>query len=173
MANVGFDCAVAREASRIKKRKFFSPSFSYTLGVLKVFFRKIGTPMRLIFDDGEVWDGVYTLTAIGNGKFCGGGYKALPSARLDDEQIDICSIKKVSHLTLLRLIGSYKKGTHLKNKRAASLFNTKTAKHFKMEFDSPVPLCIDGEIKGAKSIDFTVIKNAFNFVIPAGSEFIG
>jgi diacylglycerol kinase family enzyme len=41
-----------------------------------------------------------------------------------------------------------------------------------MEFDSPVALCIDGEIKGAKSIDFTVSKHAFNFVVPNGSEFI-
>ena len=172
MANVGFDCAVAREAARIKKRKFFSPSFAYTLGVLKVFFKKIGTKMRLVFDDGEVWDDVFTLTAIGNGKFCGGGYKALPDAKLDDGLIDICSIKKVSHLTLLSLIGSYKKGTHLTNKRALALFNTKKVEHFRMEFDSPVPLCIDGEIKGAKNIDFTVIKNALNFVVPIGSEFI-
>ena len=42
-----------------------------------------------------------------------------------------------------------------------------------MEFDAPEAICIDGEIKGAKSIEFTVISNAFNFVIPNGSNFIG
>ena len=128
--------------------------------------------MRLVFDDGVIWDDVFTLTAIGNGKFCGGGYKALPEATLDDGMIDICAINKVSHFTLVRLIGSYKKGTHLQNKSAQKYFNTKRVDHFKMEFDSPVPLCIDGEIKGAMSIDFSIIKNAFNFVVPNGSEFI-
>jgi len=172
MANIGFDCAVAREAARIKKRGFFSPRFAYTIGVFKVFFRKIGTKMRLVFDDGVIWDDVFTLTAIGNGKFCGGGYKALPEATLDDGMIDICAINKVSHFTLVRLIGSYKKGTHLQKKSAQKYFNTKRVDHFKMEFDSPVPLCIDGEIKGAMSIDFSIIKNAFNFVVPNGSEFI-
>ena len=41
-----------------------------------------------------------------------------------------------------------------------------------MEFDTPAPICIDGEIIGAKSIDFEVVKNAFNFVIPLGADFI-
>jgi diacylglycerol kinase family enzyme len=39
-----------------------------------------------------------------------------------------------------------------------------------MEFDTPIPICIDGEIKGAKNIDFEVVPKAFNFVIPKGSE---
>ena len=38
-----------------------------------------------------------------------------------------------------------------------------------MEFEAPLPICIDGEIKGAKKIDFSVVKNGFNFVIPKGS----
>ena len=39
-----------------------------------------------------------------------------------------------------------------------------------MEFDTPIPICIDGEIKGAKTVDFEVVRNAFNFVVPKGSE---
>ena len=41
-----------------------------------------------------------------------------------------------------------------------------------MEFDNPIPICIDGEIKGAKTIDFSVVKNAFNFVIPKGCDML-
>ena len=40
-----------------------------------------------------------------------------------------------------------------------------------MEFENPIPICIDGEIKGAKSIDFSVERNALNFVIPKGSDY--
>jgi diacylglycerol kinase family enzyme len=39
-----------------------------------------------------------------------------------------------------------------------------------MEFDTPLPICIDGEIMGAKTIDFSVIRDAFNFVIPKGCD---
>ena len=41
-----------------------------------------------------------------------------------------------------------------------------------MEFEEPIPICIDGEIKGAKTIDFEIVKNAFNFVVPKGCDLI-
>ncbi len=172
MVNIGFDCAVAREASKMKKIKIFSPAFSYTLGLVKVFFRKIGTKMKILFDDGEILNNTFTLIAIGNGKFCGGGYKAAPLAKMNDGILDICVINKISHFKLLTFVGKYRNGTYLENKKALKLFHHKRTSHFKMEFDKPVPICIDGEIKGAKTIDFTVVPNAFNFVIPKGSEFI-
>ena len=172
MVNIGFDCAAAKEAAKLKKYKFISPAFSYTLGLLKVLFKKIGTKMKFIFDDGEVWEGIYTLAAIGNGKFYGGGYCAAPKAKMNDGILDICAINKISRFTFFKLVKSYKKGTYFENKNALKVINHKRVEHFKMEFERPVPICIDGEIKGAKNIDFTVIKNAFNFVIPYGSNFI-
>ncbi len=171
MVNIGFDCAAAKEAARLKKIKFITPGFAYTLGVLKVLFKKIGTKMRIVFDDGEVIDDVFTLTAIGNGKFCGGGYCATPLAEMQDGIMDICAIKKISKLTLISLVGSYKSGEYLNNKRAMKYIRHKRVSAFRMEFENPVPICIDGEIKGAMNIDFKVVKNGFNFVIPKGCDF--
>lgn len=169
MINIGFDCAVAREASRLKK--YVSAKFSYIAGLFVVAFRKIGTKMKLVFDDGEVIDDLLTLTAIGNGQYCGGGFCAAPKAHLSDGIMDLCIIKKVSLFKFLSLVGSYKKGRHLENKRAQKVINYRRVSHFKMEFDEPLPICIDGEIKGAKNIEFSVIKNGFNFVIPKGSAY--
>ena len=171
MINIGFDCSVVKEASKLKKKKFVSTGLSYIFGVVVVLFKKFGTKMRLIFDDGEVIEKDFTLTAIGNGKFCGGGFCALPTASLTDGMLDVCAIDKVSRLTFISLVRSYKKGTHLENKRAMRIIRHRQVPHFKMEFDSPVPICIDGEIKGAKNIDFSVVKNAFNFIVPKGSEY--
>ena len=169
MLNIGFDCAVAKEAAKIKKNKFITPGFSYTIGVLKVLFRKIGTPMKIIFDDGEVWEKEFTLTAIGNGKFCGGGYCAAPNADLQDGLCDIVAIDKISKPTFLALVKSYKNGTYLQKPSALKVISYKQVSHFKMEFQAPLPICNDGEIKGAKSIEFTVKPCGFNFVIPKGS----
>jgi diacylglycerol kinase family enzyme len=69
------------------------------------------------------------------------------------------------------LVGSYKKGTHLQSKRALKVINHKQVDHFKMEFEEPIPICIDGEIKGAKSVEFTVVPHGVNFVIPKGCEY--
>ena len=128
--------------------------------------------MRIIFDDGEIIDKELTLTAIGNGKFCGGGFKTAPRAKLRDGLFDVCAIDKVSRVTFLSLVGSYKKGTFLESKRALRVISHRQDSHFRMEFEAPVPICIDGEIRGAKTVDFSIIPRTLNFVIPKGSEII-
>jgi diacylglycerol kinase family enzyme len=150
--------------------KLTTPGLSYICGVVVALFKKYGTKMKLIFDDGEIIDSDLLLTAIGNGRYCGGGFNSAPQALLDDGLMDIVVIKKVSRLTFIGLVGSYKKGTYLSNKKALKYIYYKRVPHFKMEFENPIPICVDGEIKGAKTLDFSVIKNAFNFVIPKGSS---
>ena len=171
MVNIGFDCAVVKESIRFKKIKFISPGFSYILGVVSVLFKKFGTKMKIIFDDGEIIEKDFTLTAIGNGRYCGGGFDASPRALLDDGLLDICAIDKVSRMTFIKLVKSYRDGTYLENKAAQKVIRYRQVPHFRMEFDAPLPICIDGEIKGAKNIDFSVTKNAWNFVIPKGSQY--
>ena len=172
MVNIGFDCAVVKEAVKLKRRKLVTPAMSYILGVVVVLCRKFGTKMRIIYDDGEIIDRELTLTAIGNGKYCGGGFKSAPRADLRDGLFDVCAIEKVSRATFISLVGSYKKGTYFESKRAMKVINHKQTSHFRMEFDTPLPICIDGEIKGAKTVDFTMLPKAVNFVIPKGCELI-
>ena len=172
MVNIGFDCAVCKEADRLKKMLPRSPGLSYLVSVFIVLCRKFGTRMKLIFDDGTVVDREFTLTAIGNGKFCGGGFKSAPTALLQDGLMDVCSINKVSRLTFLSLVSGYKKGTFLENEKARKVIDYRQVSHFKMEFDNTIPICIDGEIKEAQTIDFSVVKNAFNFVIPKGCKML-
>ena len=171
MVNIGFDCAVARMASKLKKSIFIPAKFSYIAGLFVVALKKIGTKMKLIFDDGEIIDKTLTLTAIGNGQFCGGGFRAAPKAILNDGVIDVCIINKVNIFKFLTLVGAYKKGAHLENKRALKVMSYRRVNHFKMEFEEPIPICIDGEIKGAKSVDFSIIPNGFKFVVPKGCEY--
>ena len=170
MVNIGFDCSVVIEADKFRKYKFISPGISYILGVVVgFFFKKFGTKMRIFFDDGEIIDEELTLTAIGNGKFCGGGFKSCPKAKLSDGLMDLCIINKVSRLNFIQLVGSYKDGTFLENKAAQKFIRYKQTDHFKMEFEEPIPICIDGEVSNAKTVEFTVVPGAFNFVIPKGA----
>jgi diacylglycerol kinase family enzyme len=171
MVNIGFDCSVVIEADRFRKFKFISPGISYILGVVMgFFFRKLGTRMRIIFDDGKVIDENLVLTAIGNGKFCGGGFQCCPLASLKDGLLDICIIQKVTRPTFIKLVGSYKDGTFLVKKNSQKFFRYIRTNHFRMEFPNEQPVCIDGEITSAKSVDFTVIPGGFNFVLPKGVE---
>ena len=170
MINIGFDCSVVKEADHIKKRKLIPPGLSYILGVFVVLCKKFGTKMSHIAEDGTVYEEEYTLTTIANGRYCGGGFMSNPIAELNDELFDVCAIKKVTRATFLSLLSCYKKGKHLHKKRAGKYIRYSQEKQFKIEFDSPVPICVDGEIKGAKSVELSAIKNGFNFVVPKGCE---
>ena len=172
MVNIGFDCAVVQESDKLKKHWFIPNKFSYIAGIIVMLFKKIGTKMKLIFDDGTVVEKTFTLTAIGNGKYCGGGFNATPKASISDGLFDICFIDKVSLPKFLSLVGSYKKGTHLTNKKAKNIITYAQHSHFRMEFDEPIAICIDGEIKGAINIDFSIVKNGANFVVPKGCAYI-
>ena len=110
------------------------------------------------------------LTAIGNGQYCGGGFDSAPRALLTDGLMDICMIRKLSRPSFIRLVKSYKAGTFLHNAHAMKYITYRQTPHFLMEFASKISICIDGEISEASSIDFSVIKNGFRFVIPKGSE---
>ena len=171
MVNIGFDCTVVREADKLKKIKFVPAGLSYIGGIATTIFKKIGTKMKITYDDGCVLEKEFTLVAIGNGRYCGGGFCGVPKAVLNDEIIDVCAIDKISVFKFFTLVGRYKKGTHLESKRGQKVINYKQVPHFKMEFDEPIPVCIDGEIIGAKTIDFSVIKNGFNFVLPKGCDY--
>lgn len=173
MVNIGFDCAVVIEADRFRKYKFLSPSLSYILGVVVgFFFRRLGTKMKITLDDGTVIDDTLTLTAIGNGKFCGGGFQTCPLANLSDGIMDMTIVKKVSRLKFIQLIGSYKDGTFLVKKNSQKFFKYIRTNHFKMEFENEQSICIDGEIFHDKKIDFNVLPSAFNFVVPKGSTLL-
>ncbi|MBR2931037.1 MAG: YegS/Rv2252/BmrU family lipid kinase [Clostridia bacterium] len=172
MVNIGFDCNVVKESDNLKKSKIIPSGATYIVGLIIAFFKKFGTPMKLVFDDGEVIDRELTLTAIGNGRFCGGGFKALPLADLQDGLFDMCIIEKVSRATFISLVSSYKAGTYLEKKGIEKYLTYKRVSHFKMEFEQAIPICIDGEIKGARTIDFSIMRNGFNFVVPKGSELI-
>lgn len=169
MINIGFDCSVVKEASRLKKWKLVTPSMSYIFGVAVALCKRFGTKMKIIFDDGEVIQEEMTLTAIGNGRFCGGGFDSAPRAFLNDGLMDVCAIRKVTRRKFIALVKDYKNGTYLSNPEAMKYIRYRQVPHFRMEFDQPIPICNDGEICGGKSLEFTSVPNGFNFVLPKGS----
>lgn len=170
MVNIGFDCSVVLEANKFRKFKLVTPGISYILGVISgFFFKPLGTNMKIIFDDGRIIEKPLALTCVGNGKFCGGGFKSAPLAKLNDGLLDICAIDKVSRSTFLTLVASYKDGTYIDKKSAQKIINYTQQQHFRMEFEKIQPICIDGEITEAKTVDFTVMPGAFHFVMPKGA----
>ena len=65
--------------------------------------------------DGEELTVDCLMCAVCNGRTYGGGFYAAPEAQPDDGWLDVYIIRKVSRVTIAKLLGMYKSGKHFQN----------------------------------------------------------
>lgn len=168
MINIGFDGEVAARARRAKR--YLPGSLAYICGVLGEFFKMSKANFRCTIDGRVLGERSVQLSVYANGGFCGGGFFAAPYADLHDGMLDVCFIRPVSRLTLLKLIGSYRKGTYLLGKDAEKYFEYFKCSEIKLDFDKPQRVCVDGEIEECDSLQISVLRDAVRMVIPTGAD---
>jgi len=168
MVNIGFDCDVVIATEKIKNKKAIG-SFSYILGVVATVFKKFGKPFKidLTLADGsyEKIEGTYLLLFAANGQYCGGGFRTAPVAKTNDGLIDLMLFNKVSRFTLARLIGKYKRGTHLdENGNLIPAFQ-KYATYTRcrsLKVSGPDNICIDGEVFPLDTAEISVVPSCLD-----------
>ena len=119
IVNMGFDCGVVKRADKLKKMPLVSGPMAYILGVVGELLHKKPMHAKITFtyEDGtiEEMEDDFLLVAIGNGRWYGGGFKAVPGAKLDSGTLDVTFIKNISALKFIKLVGAFKKGKHIKD----------------------------------------------------------
>lgn len=173
--NMGFDCAVVERVAKIKRSRWISSSCAYIAGV---FVELVKMPYvklkKLILDGKNIEKTDMLLCAIANGGFYGGGFNAAPRARVDDGIIDVFYAERLSRPQFISIVGSYKNGTYVDNKR---IMNKKVFYHkcksVDIDFDYETSICIDGEISKMKSLHIEVVSDALKFNIPKGVSYSG
>ncbi|HIU26374.1 MAG TPA: hypothetical protein IAC50_07785 [Candidatus Copromorpha excrementigallinarum] len=171
MFNIGFDCNVVDLTARIKKLPFLRGSLAYLVSVFIILVEKRGANLRIEYASGPPVDGRILLVAVANGCYCGGGVKGVPYCRLDDGLMDVSVVKNVTRRFFIRLFPSYSKGTHLENRemREKKVIRYSREKTLTIRAkDRYMRLCTDGEITSQESVEFSVIKDAFRFIVPEG-----
>lgn len=168
MINIGFDCDVVRETSRMKSNYPLPRKLTYIAGLARVFFRKFGARFKLTFDDGTVYDDNFTLALIANGRFCGGGFKTAPLAHLSSGFLDVCMIEKIPRSRFLSAVLPYKKGKHLEEKYSFDFIKYLQTTFLTVQFPTTTPYCIDGQIAFADNLKIEVCPQALSFILPQG-----
>lgn len=167
MLNVGFDSAVVSTISRLRnKSSLMRGNFAYIIGVAINLLKMPRTTLRCEFDDGEVLEGKFLLTAFSNGQYYGGGFKPLEIARPDDGILDVILVRPCSRLTFLSLISKYKCGKILEDKRSGKYVITKRCKSAKVSFSYDSDVCVDGELVGEKSFDIKILPATLKVSLP-------
>lgn len=171
--NTGFDCEVAKQVSLNRRSLFVPNKLAYTAGILQ----KITRFDTAIVNGKVIFDGVahrgdkFQACVFANGCYYGAGYKAAPAARFDDGLIDCCIIDKLPLLTFVNILGCYKAGTHLTDKKVPNILAYKKCKKVELIFHRPTDISVDGEIERVQGkVTFTVVKDAVTLSTPKACQ---
>jgi len=170
MFNIGLDCDAADKVAKIKEYPFIPGPLAYGVGVGIVLGKKEGVNLEISFDNGEMYTGDFTLVAIGNGRYCGGGFNGVPRASVDDGLIDVSIVDEISRRTCISLLAKYRKGTHLEDPATASFITYRKCKSLTIRPHDSVKLCTDGEVSIAGETTFEIIPAGIKFSVPQGCE---
>lgn len=156
VAGFGFDVDVLIYTEKYKR---FRGLTAYILGLLHALF---GMKMRRVHirTPEREFDCDAMEVAVGNGTQFGGGMKVTPEADPCDGLLDVCIIRDVNKLTVLKVLVRFVKGGHV-NLPICEYFKT-TEISVTSEPDSPLQL--DGAIMGSTPVTFKINPAAIQVV---------
>ena len=162
IATCGYDTEVSRRAA--KGTPLFAGTASYAYAAVETLFYYEPPFVRLEGDFGT-HEGPLLLAATGITSRYGGGFQIVPNARIDDGLFDVCIIRPVSSLTVLRLLVTLFWGGHVGHP-AVSIHQTRT---LTIETDTPMLLYADGEPMCETPATIEIIEDGLTVMAPRGT----
>ena len=159
IATCGYDTEVSRRAA--KGTPLFAGTASYAYAAVETLFYYEPPFVRLEGDFG-IHEGPLLLAATGITNRYGGGFQIVPNACIDDGLFDVCIIRPVSSLTVLRLMVTLFWGGHVSHP-AVSMHQTRT---LTIETDTPILLYADGEPMCETPATIEIIKEGLVVMSP-------
>ena len=167
--SVGYDCAVAKLAQKIKRFPLMTGPAAYKVALVYCLFSKRRHRFETYADAEKVNlpQGYKTqmMCIAGNGKFYGGGFKATPLAEFCDGNIDFLAVPTISLIKFAKLVGIFSKGEHINNKKAPFILHKK-CKKLQFKHTESIDIGLDGEIYNLKDPMIKVLPSAFTVIVP-------
>lgn len=159
VAGTGFDVDVLRYAERHKKK--YAGLRPYMMGLVEAL--RMYKPMRArISVDGQPEEyASFAIISIGNGRYIGGGMKAVPDALVNDGLFDVVMVKPVRRFVILPLIAFYIAGKHAR----LGLATVQRCREITI-YREGMTLNLDGELRNADVARFQLYPSALPVRIP-------
>lgn len=168
----GLDAQVAYGIPQFRRIPFCGGEMAYALSIVKQLCGHIGRNVTFTID-GEELTVDCLMCAVCNGRTYGGGFCAAPEAQPDDGWLDVYIIRKVSRLTIAKLLGMYKNGGHFRNgqlvRAAEPYFIYRRAKQVSLravDGRGPIVATADGECVPKEQITVQVQPLAGRILLP-------
>lgn len=160
ISSVGIDAEIAYNAKIFKRNPLIPSRLSYFLSIFTTLIKYSSYNIEIHIDGTCINDKVL-LVAIGNGKYYGGGMKVLPYANPFNNNFDICIVKNMSKLNILRLFPVLIKGNHETLKDYVTFYK---GSNIQINSNEVMKVNIDGEIFENTNVKFEVSTKKVNFV---------
>lgn len=153
IADIGFGGAVVLELQHFRKK--FGPNFSYGLAIIKTFLNykrpKVSITCKHFNYSGEL-----LLAAFCNGSIFGDGLYIHPGAKINDGELKLTLLGKVSLLDYLKNVLKVKRGKKIKHPEAHYL---SIAFPITLACDEQLHAETDGEYIGGSSFKIDLVPN--------------
>ena len=156
---VGFDGYVNQ---RNQARKIINGAFSYYLTLLECLFLWQPLNMNIKIDGFEIPSRSVFLTAIGNGKYCGGGLNLNPDSEINDGELNLCVVDDISKFKVINNLQRLKNGT-IDSLEEVKLY---IGKQIQISCEKPMPIHYDGElyITQSREVNITIKERAIKII---------
>ena len=162
----GIDARVANDVHKFSESPILDGKSSYIVALAANFlFKGIGSHWIVTLDDVPM-EGDWSLIAVCNGRYYGGGFMPVAEARMDDGVLNTLVVKKVNRRTFLKFVGPYAKGGYAQFPQYA---HCSCPKVIRIHSDKPdIVTCLDGECVTNSDVTIKMHDKKLNFFGPEG-----
>lgn len=162
----GIDARVAEDVHKYDAQMDGKKAYIASLAVNFV-FKNINRHWTVTVGDEEI-EGDFALVAVCNGRYYGGGFMPVGTAKLNDGVLGTLVIKGISKATMLRFVGPYSKGQYHKFPKYATYYEVPTVRIRSAQRD--ITTCIDGETIISDDITIRLADKKLRFFGPKGCD---
>ncbi len=173
ICSAGLDAQIAHGIPRFRRLPLCGGETAYRLSILQNLLKPLGRTLQITLDGTTITEACL-MTAICNGGYYGGGFRAAPDCAMDDGLLDVMVVRKTGLLRIAKLLPLYQKGLHIQDgevlpklRDVISFFRCKTVRLDVVDRKSaPLFITVDGECRPAETLTVTALPLAGRIVLP-------
>lgn len=174
ICSAGLDAQIAHDIPRFRRLPWCGGTTAYRLSILQNLLRPLGRTLRLTLDEGETLTQPCLLTAVCNGGYYGGGFRAAPDCSLEDGLLDVIVVRKVGLARIARVLPQYQKGLHMQAGQVVpalrDVITFRRCRAVTLELADgkakPLTVTIDGECHAVRRLTVRVLPRAGRILLP-------
>ena len=156
VAGAGYDAYVTERVPRP-----VPSAFTYLRIALEGLARYRAPHFR-IAADGEMLEGPLLLAFVANAQYCGNRMHVVPTARVDDGQLDVLAVRELSLLAVWPKLVKLYAGRILGDRAVRHL----RAQRVRIDTEPPAVIQADGQIVGRTPAEFSLCTQALRVIVP-------